>query len=118
PREAEENEAARRFVEKMVQADNSIAAARYFNVRESMRNGGGPACLRLRVALTEDEVAAAHRGFLLTDETYERLAGWVERWYRDRIAPDDLADPALARESHEAVEALADLLGAPRLYSA
>jgi len=26
-----------------------------------MRNGGGPACLRLRVALTGDELARVHR---------------------------------------------------------
>ncbi|MEL6318866.1 MAG: N-succinylarginine dihydrolase, partial [Pseudomonadota bacterium] len=116
PTEAEENEAARRFVEKTVEAENSIAAARYFDVRESMRNGGGPACLRLRVALTEDEVAAVHPGFLLTDDAYARLTGWVAEHYRDRLAPDDLSDPALARESSEALEALSALLGAPRLF--
>ncbi len=117
PKEAEENDAARRFVEKTVEAENSIGAARYFDVRESMRNGGGPACLRLRVTLTKEEVAAVHPGFLLTDENYEKLTGWVEKHYRDRLAPDDLADPALARESLEATEALAQVLGAPELYA-
>ena len=61
-----------------------------------MRNGGGPACLRLRVALTDDEAAAMHQGVLMTEELYATLVPWVERHYRDRVEPKDLADPQLA----------------------
>jgi len=117
PQETEENARTRGFVERVVGEEGPIAAARYFDVRESMRNGGGPACLRLRVVLTDAELAATNPGFLLTDERYDALVRWVARHYRDRIAPADLADPALAEECLTAVEALQRLLDAPGLYA-
>jgi succinylarginine dihydrolase len=39
----------------MVAGNGPIGAVKFAHVRQSMRNGGGPACLRLRVVLTEDE---------------------------------------------------------------
>jgi succinylarginine dihydrolase len=50
-----------------------------FDLRQSMRNGGGPACLRLRVALTDDEAAAMHQGVIMTEALYAQLVPWVER---------------------------------------
>jgi hypothetical protein len=43
-----------------------------FDLRQSMRNGGGPACLRLRVALTDDEAQAMHQGVIMTEDLYAR----------------------------------------------
>jgi succinylarginine dihydrolase len=87
-----------------------------FDLRQSMRNGGGPACLRLRVALTDLEAKAMHQGVIMTESLYDRLVGWVERHYRDRIEPRDLADPQLARECAAALEDLERILGLPGLY--
>ena len=47
---------------------------------------------------------------LLDDALYEKLAAWVRRWYRERIAPDDLRDPKLIEESRAAPEKLDALL--------
>jgi succinylarginine dihydrolase len=63
-----------------------------------MRNGGGPACLRLRVVLNDEELRAINRGVLLTDELYERLTTWVEAHYRDELSQDELGDPMLLEE--------------------
>jgi succinylarginine dihydrolase len=76
-----------------------------------MRNGGGPACLRLRVVLSEQEAAAADQQFILDDAKISALETLVKAHYRDRILPEDLADPALMDESFAVMQALTDLLG-------
>jgi succinylarginine dihydrolase len=75
-----------------------------------MRNGGGPACLRLRVVLTEAELAAANPAQRLDAALHARLADWATRRYRDRLAPADLIDPALIVETREALDELSQIL--------
>lgn len=86
------------------------------DVKHSMRNGGGPACLRLRVALSEAERAALSGRVLLTEALYAELVGWVKRHYRDRLAPEDLADPLLVEESLTALDELTWLLQLGAIY--
>ena len=93
-----------------------VRSVAYVNVRQSMSNGGGPACLRLRVVLTERELAAVHPGVWFEDALYAALTDWVKRHYRDRLAPDDLADPALLEESRRALDELSRLLGLGSIY--
>ena len=88
----------------------------HFDLRQSMRNGGGPACLRLRVALTEAEALAMHQGVIMTESLYATLVSWVEKYYRDHLEPKDLADPQLAIECQAALEELTRILGLPGLY--
>ena len=97
---------------------NPISAYRSFDLRESMRNGGGPACLRLRGVLTEDEQAALRGRVLVDDALLEDLGNWVESHYRDELTPDDLTDPALVTETDAALQALSKLLELPDLYAA
>lgn len=58
PQEAREHDGVWRYLQHLLAADNPIADLQVYDLRESMRNGGGPACLRLRVALTADEQRA------------------------------------------------------------
>ena len=51
PAECEEVTSVKNYLDEMVQADNPITRVEIFDLRESMKNGGGPACLRLRVVL-------------------------------------------------------------------
>lgn len=112
PKECEEAPSVKACLDGLLAAnDNPITAVHYLDVRESMKNGGGPACLRLRVVLTEPELEAVHPGVLLSGALYEQLTGWVNAHYREELAPEDLADPALAEESHTAMVALEALLG-------
>ncbi|MFW5825651.1 MAG: N-succinylarginine dihydrolase [Marinobacter sp.] len=105
-----------RYLKAVLAADNPITAMETFDLRQSMRNGGGPACLRLRVALAEDAVAAMNQGVILTDELYERLVAWVQGHYREELAPADLADPQLLQESRHALDELTGILGLGSIY--
>jgi len=117
PLESMENPRVGAFVEKMVaDTSNPINAVHALDVRESMRNGGGPACLRLRVALSEQELAGVHAGVVLTDGLHGELCGWVERTYPDQIAPDQLRDPQLAQQCIDALDELTRILDLPGLY--
>ena len=81
-----------------------------------MRNGGGPACLRLRVELTDEERAAVRANVFLDDALADALEAWIRTHYRDRLAPGDLADPALLDESRRALDALSRLLRLGSVY--
>jgi len=116
PVETEENARVKAFVDETISKNNPINRVIYKNVRESMRNGGGPACLRLRVVLSDAEATAANGHFLLNDEKVTKLEGWVKAHYRDRLVPDDLRDPALMEESFAAMQALTDLLRMGAFY--
>lgn len=116
PHECRENAAVANYLAGLVASGGPIDELVEFDLRQSMRNGGGPACLRLRVVLTDDEAAAMHQGVIMTEALYAQLVAWVERHYRDRIEPKDLADPQLALECAAALEELTRILGLPGLY--
>lgn len=111
PQECRERTAVWRYLESLVADDGPIRELHVFDLRESMRNGGGPACLRLRVVLTEQERRATHAGLWIDDARYAALTDWVRRHYRDRLAVSDLADPALLDECRTALDDLTRLLG-------
>ena len=110
PAEARASKAVWREVERML-AKGVIAEAVVVDVRESMRNGGGPACLRLRVPLSEEARAAMDQRFLLDDAKWEALVRLVERAWPEAIAPSDIADPALWAEARAAYDALEATIG-------
>jgi succinylarginine dihydrolase len=116
PHECRENAAVSGYLAQLVNSGGPIDELIEFDLRQSMRNGGGPACLRLRVSLTDDEAQAMHQGVIMTEALYAALVAWVERHYRDRVEPKDLADPQLARECAAALEELERILGLPGLY--
>lgn len=110
PEECREEEAVRRYLESAV-ARGVLDRVRFLDLRESMQNGGGPACLRLRVVMTAAERAAAAPGIWLTPERCDALEGWVNRYYRETLGPDELRDPALLDEVFTALDVLTALLG-------
>jgi succinylarginine dihydrolase len=116
PHECRENAAVARYLEQLVAGNGPVDELIDFDLRQSMRNGGGPACLRLRVALTDDQAAAMHQGVVMTEALYATLVAWVEKHYRDSLTPQDLVDPQLAIECAAALEDLSRILGLPRLY--
>ncbi|NHZ99958.1 N-succinylarginine dihydrolase [Massilia sp. CCM 8734] len=116
PQESQENRAVARYLEELVASGGPVDELIHFDLRQSMRNGGGPACLRLRVVLTEAEIGAMHQGVIMTDPLYHTLVDWVGKYYRDRLEPKDLADPQLALECSAALEELSRILGLPGLY--
>lgn len=111
PAETRDNPRAHAVAEGLATSNGPIGRVEYVDVRQSMRNGGGPACLRLRVVLTEAELAAANASQRFTPALETTLTDWISRRYRDRLAPADLSDPRLLTESREALDELTQILG-------
>lgn len=109
PAEAREDARVWAEVERILAGGGPIDQAVVADLRESMRNGGGPACLRLRVPLSPAALAAVDPRFILTEARIDALARLVEQAWPERIAPADLTEPALwgeARAAHAALERL------------
>ncbi|EAR07854.1 N-succinylarginine dihydrolase [Reinekea blandensis] len=117
PGECREIPAVSDYLDRLIgMTDNPINEVQVFDLKQSMNNGGGPACLRLRVALNETEFAAMHSGIIMTDALYGTLNDWVDRHYRDRLTQADLADPQLLIESRNALDELTRLTGVGSIY--
>ncbi|NCX99181.1 MAG: succinylarginine dihydrolase, partial [Planctomycetia bacterium] len=117
PAECRAHAATSRWLDALVAAGGPIVALHPVEIRQSMHNGGGPACLRLRVVLTADQLAAVHPGVMATPERLDALEAWVRRHYRDRLTIADLADPALLEESRRGLDDLTGILDLPALYA-
>ncbi|MBI6548635.1 N-succinylarginine dihydrolase [Xenorhabdus lircayensis] len=117
PEECHQNHNVSAYLHALVAGRNSpINKLHFFDLRESMRNGGGPACLRLRVVLNEKELAAVNPATLMTPELYQRLTTWVERHYRDSLYITDMADPQLLSEVYCALDELTQILRLGSIY--
>jgi succinylarginine dihydrolase len=116
PTESRESLAARRFLERVVAEDNPVKEVHYVDVNASMNNGGGPACLRLRIALTDDERSAVPARVFFDDSLDRDLVAWVERHYRDRLEGPELADPRLLDEVRTALDELTRIVGIGSVY--
>jgi succinylarginine dihydrolase len=107
PAEARENGPVWTWLEGMIAGNGPIRRLELVDVRQSMRNGGGPACLRLRVAC---DPATVDPRFLVHTAKLDAIAALVEREWPERIMFDDLADPVLWAKVEAARAALLDLL--------
>jgi succinylarginine dihydrolase len=116
PAECRANRATSNLLDRLIADGTPIADVVTFDLRQSMRNGGGPACLRLRVPLTAEDRAAITANVFLDDALDASLETWIRRHYRDRLAPADLRDPALLDESRRALDELTQLLRLPAVY--
>ena len=116
PSECQENDNVRRYLESVIEQDNPIKEVKIYDVKQSMRNGGGPACLRQRVVLNEAEIAGANQSVFITDELFATLNTWVEKHYRDSLSESDLADPQLLIESRTALDELTKILNLGSVY--
>ena len=118
PSECKDKPAVKRFLDQLVEdTSQPIRRITYVNVGQSMSNGGGPACLRLRVVLNEAELLATNHEFLLDEDRIDQLETWVTRHYRDQLAVDDLADPLLLEESRCALDELSQILALGSIYA-
>ena len=117
PEESRQHPGVWRYLCEQVEADTPLKALKVFDLRESMYNGGGPACLRLRVVLTPEEQQAVNPAVLMNDNLFSTLNSWVDRHYRDRLTQADLVDPQLLREGHDALDELTKLLDLGNVYA-
>lgn len=117
PIECHDSPTVQSFIEYIINLPtNPISTVHYLNLKQSMQNGGGPACLRLRIPLNTQELSAMHQQVLITESRLEELEGWVNTYYPDRLSYEELRDPALITLNHNALDELTQLLHLGSIY--
>jgi succinylarginine dihydrolase len=107
PAEARETPSVWAWLQRHVACNGPIRRVEVVDVRQSMANGGGPACLRLRVVA---DPATVDPRFLVDHARLEVIAKVVERLWPPEIHNDNLQNPALIRDIETARGALLDAL--------
>lgn len=118
PIECQQQDNIHHFIHALIQnPKNPITDVYYLDIKQSMKNGGGPACLRLRVPLTTKAITAMHQGVIIDDQLLDTLDQWVQRHYRDALHADDLDDPQLINECYHALDELTAILNLGNIYT-
>jgi succinylarginine dihydrolase len=108
PQEAQATASVWTWLQSMIAGNGPIRELHVADLRESMANGGGPACLRLRVVADPNTVDPR---FLASPERIALAEQVVREHWPEQIAPDDLASPSLWQTVREARGALLEALG-------
>ncbi len=116
PRECQDSKRVWARLQGLLQELGFLERIEIVDLGQSMRNGGGPACLRLRVDLSDREMRRMNRAVMLDDDLFEKLDAWIDVHYRDRLQEADLADPLLLRESNTALDQLSQLMQLGSVY--
>jgi succinylarginine dihydrolase len=106
PSEAQDNAAVWGWLNELIAGNGPIRQLIPVDVRQSMANGGGPACLRLRVVC---DPATVDTRFMADSAKLDRIAAVVASHWPESIAPDQLDDAALIAQLQSARNALLDM---------
>lgn len=118
PIECQTDRNVREYLERLTsQPDNPIGRVHFVDLTQSMQNGGGPACLRLRVVLNENELAETNPGIFYSEDLYRKLVDWVNRFYPATFSWENLADPNLYEKNCLALDELTKMLKLGPIYS-
>ena len=115
PEEVKSYETCMAWLDKLKQISD-IKLYDFVNIKQSMMNGGGPACLRLKVVLDENETKELNQNFLMTSDRLDAIKSLIEREYRDNLHPDDLPDPNLLDESRRVLDELTQIFDVGSIY--
>ena len=115
PDEVKEYDNCLSWIDKLKQISD-VKLFDYVDIRQSMMNGGGPACLRLKVILNDEELESLNQNFLMNNERLESIKLLIEKEYRDVLYPDDLKDPSLLDESRRVLDELTKIFGTGSIY--
>ena len=107
PTECRETPSVWSWIEQHIAGNGPIRRVEIVDVRQSMANGGGPACLRLRVVA---DPATIDPRFLVDDAKLDRVADVIRRQWPAEIANADLQSARLVRDVEAARVALLDAL--------
>jgi succinylarginine dihydrolase len=112
PSEARETPSVWGWIERHLAGNGPIRRVEVVDVRESMANGGGPACLRLRVVADPADVDPR---FMVDDAKLDWVAEVIRRHWPEQIHHDDLQQPALIADIERARAALLEAVGLAEL---
>jgi len=112
PEEAHETSAVWAWLQELIRGNGPVRSLEVVDVHQSMANGGGPACLRLRVVA---DPATIDQRFMADEAKLDAIANIVSREWLVSVAPSDLADPALTSQLENARHALLSALGLAEL---
>ncbi|HET7708227.1 MAG TPA: N-succinylarginine dihydrolase [Sphingomicrobium sp.] len=107
PEEARETPSVWGWIERHLAGNGPIRRVQVVDVRQSMANGGGPACLRLRVVA---DPASVDPRFLVDEGKLDRIAAVIAANWPEEIDRRELRDPDLIRDIEDAREALLSAL--------
>jgi len=116
PGECRENKRVKSYLDTVIASDNPINKVEIYDVKQSMQNGGGPACLRQRIVLTDTQIRSSNSSVYMSDKLFTTLNTWVKKHYRDSLDETDLADPQLLIESRSALDELTQILDLGSVY--
>lgn len=117
PLGCQKSESITRFLKDVTDSkQNPIGSVHYVDLTQSLENGGGPACLRLRVVLKEVEIAEMNQGVLFTDRLYTRLVEHINKYYPTRLTDKDLTDPAFYERNCESLNEITNILNLGKIY--
>ena len=108
PTEARETPSVWRWIDRHLGGNGPIRRVEVVDVRQSMANGGGPACLRLRVVA---DPATVDPRFVVDDEKLDAVAEVIRTKWPVEIDTADLQKPSLIRDCEAARRALIETLG-------
>jgi succinylarginine dihydrolase len=99
-----------------IKSSSPIKHIEFVDIRQSMMNGGGPACLRFKTVVNDDEFNQVNKKFLLNPEKLMDLRSLVSKHYRDKLNPEDLLDIKFMEESYRFLDELTQLLDLGSIY--
>jgi succinylarginine dihydrolase len=116
PEEVQNHSNCMRWLEE-IKSSSPIKHIEFVDIRQSMMNGGGPACLRFKITVNNDEFNQINEKFLLTPKKLMDLRALVTKHYRDKLNPADLLDNNLVQESYRFLDELTQLLDLGNIYN-
>lgn len=115
PAECELDTQVKDYIEHHLKTALNLQEIAYLDLQQSMRNGGGPACLRLRVTLSDKELVALQGKLILNDERHQQLVDLVSRRYPEQLSLDQLSNWEFAREILDIVREIYRSLALPEV---
>jgi succinylarginine dihydrolase len=104
------------YLKSITGRHNFIKKVKFVNLEQSLWNGGGPACLRLRVPMSNEEFSHLHQGVIFTDGLYTDLKKWIHKYYVGNLIYDDLFVPSFIVRCRDALDSLTSILDMGKLY--
>lgn len=111
PLESSTNTFSNNAIQKIIGDNNPIDEVAFFDISQSMANGGGPACLRLRCVLSAEELSCINNKVFLNQANYEELKYIINTYYPENFDLSYLLDNNYLYSIKKALDNIYQVLG-------